>query len=337
MVNFTRSATRSSRVACFYRAAIHPVVLLILLGITLCGGADWVAAQDTATQEAAHRAEVLARLPSDAAEALFGREATPAAGPAQAIGAYERGCLEGAVALPADGPDWQVMRPSRNRAWGHPVLITFLERLAQRLPAEAGWSGLLIGDIAQPRGGPMLTGHGSHQIGLDADIWLTPMPNRRLSPSERDEISATDVVAADGVRVDSATWTPQHRRLLEAFATEAVVERIFVNPAIKRELCREAGSDRAWLAKIRPWWGHNYHFHVRIYCPSGDPACHPQAPPPPGDGCGKELDWWFTEEALHPKPSRPRPPLRLADLPSACATLVAPPPGLTSQIRAGAR
>jgi penicillin-insensitive murein DD-endopeptidase len=337
MVNFTRSATRSSRVACFYRAAIHPIVLLILLGITLCGGADRVAAQDTATQEAAHRAEVLARLPSDAAKALFGREATPAAGPAQAIGAYERGCLEGAVALPADGPDWQVMRPSRNRAWGHPVLITFLERLAQRLPTEAGWPGLLIGDIAQPRGGPMLTGHGSHQIGLDADIWLTPMPDHRLSSTERDEISATDVVATGGMKVDAATWTPQHRRLLEAFANEPMVERIFVNPAIKRELCREVGSDRAWLTKIRPWWGHNYHFHVRLYCPSGSPQCRPQAPPPPGDGCGKELDWWFTEEALHPKPSPPRPPLRLADLPAACAALVAPSAGQTLQVRGGAR
>jgi penicillin-insensitive murein endopeptidase len=241
------------------------------------------------------------------------------------------------VALPADGPGWQVMRPSRNRAWGHPVLITFIEHLAAKLPAEAGWPGLLVGDIAQPRGGPMLTGHGSHQIGLDADIWLTPMPNRRLSPSERDEISASDVVAADGMDVDAATWTPQHRRLLEAVAREPLVERIFVNPAIKRALCRESVRDRVWMAKIRPWWGHNYHFHVRLYCPGGDPQCRPQAPPPSGDGCGKELDWWFTEEALHPAPSPPRKPLRLADLPSACAALVASPAGQALQVRGGAR
>jgi penicillin-insensitive murein DD-endopeptidase len=304
--------------------------------------AAWLAcctasAQDTASQEAARRAEVVAHSPPDAAKVLFGRGVTPAAGPAQAIGAYERGCLEGAVALPADGPNWQVMRPSRNRAWGHPVLIAFVEQLAPKLPTEAGWPGLLVGDIAQPRGGPMLTGHGSHQIGLDADIWLTPMPDRRLSPSERDEISATDVVAADGIEIDAATWMPQHRRLLEAFANERMVERIFVNPAIKRELCREAGADRAWLAKIRPWWGHNYHFHVRLYCPSGNPECRSQAPPPPGDGCGKELDWWFTEEALHPPPTPPRKPLRLADLPSACAALVAPPAGQALQVLGGTR
>jgi penicillin-insensitive murein endopeptidase len=300
----------------------------------------WVSsafAQDTAVEEAAHRAEVLAHLPRDAAKLLFGREATPAPGPPEAIGSYERGCLEGAVALPADGPNWQVMRPSRNRAWGHPMLVALLERLAQKLPAEAGWPGLLVGDIAQPRGGPMLTGHGSHQIGLDADIWLTPMPTRRLGATERDEVSATNMVAVDGKDIDTATWTPQHRRLLEAVAREPGVARIFVNAAIKRALCREAGLDRAWMAKIRPWWGHNYHFHIRLSCPSGDALCRAQTPPPPGDGCGKELDWWFTEEALHPPPSPPRKPLRLADLPQACAGLVTAAAGQALHIPRGAR
>jgi penicillin-insensitive murein endopeptidase len=294
--------------------------LLLMLGAG-CGNAF---AQDTAAEEAAHRATVLAHLPPDAAQRVFGSEAAPAPGPPEAIGAYERGCLEGGVALPADGPNWQVMRPSRNRAWGHPFLIALLERLAQKLPAETDWPGLLVGDIAQPRGGPMLTGHGSHQIGLDADIWLTPMPSRRLSAAERDEMPATNVVAADGKDVDEAAWTPQHRSLLEAVAREPGVERIFVNPAIKRALCREAGSDRAWLTKIRPWWGHNYHFHMRLFCPGGQRECRSQAPPPPGDGCGKELDWWFTPEARHP-PSGPAKPLLLADLPPACAKLVAAP------------
>jgi penicillin-insensitive murein endopeptidase len=305
--------------------------------LAICFGCCSVSAQDTAGQEAARRAMVLAQSPPDAAKVLFGREAAPTAGPAQAIGAYERGCLSGAVALPADGPNWQVMRPSRNRAWGHPALIALLERLAQKLPAEAGWPGLLVGDIAQPRGGPMLTGHGSHQIGLDADLWLTPMPARRLSPAERDELSATDVVAADGTGIDPAAWTPQHRHLLEIVAREPQVARIFVNAAIKRALCRAAGPDRTWLSKIRPWWGHNYHFHIRLSCPGGDPECRGQAPPPPGDGCGTELDWWFTEEALHPPPSPPRKPLRLADLPRACAPLIAAPSGQALQVRGGAR
>jgi penicillin-insensitive murein endopeptidase len=291
-----------------------PILALLLMSVG-------VKAQDTAGQEAAHRAEAIAHLPPDAAKVLFGRESTPAPGPAQAIGAYERGCLRGAVALPADGPNWQVMRPSRNRSWGHPALIALLERVAAKLPSVADWPGLLVGDIAQPRGGPMLTGHSSHQIGLDADIWLTPMPSRRLSRAERDEIAATDVVAADGMDIDPSTWTPQHRRLLEAFARESAAARIFVNAAIKRALCREAGADRDWLTKIRPWWGHNYHFHIRLACPRGETECHDQRPVPSGDGCGADLDWWFTQETKHLTPREPAIGPRVSELPVGCAAL----------------
>src|SRR5262245_22078054 len=130
---------------------MRPIGVLAFVLVTWAGCCSTLA-QDTAAQEAARRAMVLAQSPPDAAKVLFGREVAPTAGPAQAIGAYERGCLSGAVSLPADGPNWQVMRPSRNRAWGHPVLIALIERLAQKLPATAGWPGLLVGDIAQPRG-----------------------------------------------------------------------------------------------------------------------------------------------------------------------------------------
>ena len=331
MENLHRGRTRCKA------GVTRSLCLCVVLTFLACVATGEARAQDTAAEEASHRAMVIAHSPPDAAKVLFGRESEPAPGPPQAIGSYERGCLRGAIALPADGPNWQVMRPSRNRAWGHPVLIAFLESLAQKLPGEAGWPGLLVGDIAQPRGGPMLTGHGSHQIGLDADIWLTPMPNRRLSPAERDRISAVNVVAEDGMDIDPAAWTPRHRLLLEAVAQEPLVERIFVNPAIKRALCRESGPERAWIAKIRPWWGHNYHFHVRLFCPSGNPQCRRQAPPPPGDGCGRALDWWFTEEALHPPPSSSRKSLRLGDLPWACTALVAAPAGQPLQLRGPAQ
>ena len=299
-----------------------------VLGGLLLGGAPLdmmgaAQAQDTAAEEAGHRAAVLARLPPDAAKRVFGAATGPAPGPARAIGSYAKGCLAGATALPADGPNWQVMRPSRNRAWGHPMLIAFLERLAAQAAGTAGWPGLLVGDLAQPRGGPMLTGHESHQLGIEADIWLTPMPDRRLGAAERDEMAATNLVAEGGDDVDPKVWRPEHRRLLEAAARGAGVGRIFVNPAIKRALCREAGADREWLRLIRPWWGHNYHFHLRLACPSGERECQDQPVPGAGDGCGKELDWWFTPEVKHPKPpGPPGPPLRVADLPAACAALV---------------
>ncbi len=121
------------------------------------------------------------------AKKLFGAQKTPALSmAARSFGTYARGCLAGAQALPVDGPAWQVMRLSRNRNWGHPKLIALLERLAGDARENDGWNGLLVGDISQPRGGPMLTGHASHQIGLDADVWLTQMPNRTLTRAERE-------------------------------------------------------------------------------------------------------------------------------------------------------
>ena len=256
--------------------------------------------------------------PATPAKELFGRKAEPAPLAARAIGGYARGCVAGAVALPVDSETWQVMRLSRNRNWGHPKLVSFLERVGKKVPEINGWPGLLVGDMAQPRGGPMLTGHASHQLGLDADVWLTPMPARRFTREERELTSATDMVRADRLDIDPATWTPRHLPLIRAVAKEREVARIFINAAIKRALCREAGADRAWLAKVRPTYGHNYHFHIRLSCPPGETECEDQDPPPSGDGCGKELDYWFTPAVLFPKPGKPRPPMLMSQLPDEC-------------------
>jgi penicillin-insensitive murein endopeptidase len=258
--------------------------------------------------------------PTTPAKQLFGRALTPAALQACAIGFYSRGCLAGARALPIDGQTWQVMRLSRNRNWGHPALIAFLERFAKRVPSINGWPGLLVGDVSQPRGGPMLTGHASHQIGLDADIWLTPMPTRRLSRVEREEMMAQNMVAENLLDVDRSRWTPAHMALIKAAAQSPEVERIFVNPAIKKAICRDATGDRSWLNKVRPMFGHNYHFHVRIACPDGEEACKEQDPTPPGDGCDASLNWWFSDAVLHPKlaPTPPKPSITLAQLPTEC-------------------
>jgi penicillin-insensitive murein endopeptidase len=266
--------------------------------------------------------------PNVPAKQLFGRKTTPALMEARAIGFYSKGCLAGAVALPINGKTWQVMRLSRNRMWGHPNLIRLLERLSKR-GTKVGWPGLLVGDLAQPRGGPMLTDHNSHQVGLDADVWLTSMPPRKLTRAEREEMSAIDVVAADRKDVDPNVWTPAHVGIIKSAANEPEVERIFVNPAIKKALCREAGSDRSWLWKVRPYWGHDYHFHIRMRCPVGNGECTAQEPPAYEDGCGAELDWWFRDEVLHPpppkKPPKPKPPLEMADLPLACRTVLLEP------------
>lgn len=260
--------------------------------------------------------------PRLAAKELFGRVLHPTSTPTHSVGTYARGCLAGAQALPIDGPYWQVMRLSRNRNWGSAALVSFLERLAGQVPRINGWPGLLIGDISQPRGGPMITGHASHQIGLDADIWLTQMPNRTLSRAERENMSATDLVRSDGLDVNAQVWTAEHGALIRAAASQSDVARVFVNPAIKKALCREAGPDRSWLRKVRPTWGHTYHFHVRLLCPNGEAGCANQAPPPPGDGCDADLAYWFRPDILHPRPTRPRPPLTLATLPNECRNIL---------------
>jgi penicillin-insensitive murein endopeptidase len=266
--------------------------------------------------------------PKTPAKELFGRKETPAPIAARALGWYAKGCLAGAQALPVNGPAWQVMRLSRNRNWGHPDLVAVLERIAEK-GKKLGWNGLLVGDMSQPRGGPMFTGHASHQVGLDADIWLTPMPDRELTRAEREQMSATMMVAADRKDVDKKAWTPAHTAIIKTAAQQPEVERVFVNAAIKKELCRDAGSSRAWLHKVRPYWGHDYHFHVRIYCPAGEKECKPQPEPPSGDGCGKELDWWFKDSVLHPQPPKvppkPTPPVTVADLPAACKQVLAAP------------
>jgi penicillin-insensitive murein endopeptidase len=272
--------------------------------------------------------------PKTPAKQLFGRRATPAAQmESHVVGFYSKGCLAGAEALPINGPTWQVMRLSRNRNWGHPDLIRFLKRLSAK-GAKLGWPGLLVGDMSQPRGGPMITGHASHQVGLDADIWLTPMPKRELTREEREEISATMAVAPSRLDVDPAVWTPAHGALIRAAAEDPKVQRVFVNPAIKKALCREAGGEGEWLTKVRPYWGHDYHFHVRLVCPSGSPDCKPQDPVPAEEGCGKDLDWWFRDAVIHPKPEpppdptkprKPRPQTTMKDLPPACRAVLAAP------------
>src|SRR6476661_4499026 len=268
--------------------------------------------------------------PKLGAKELFGRKVLPAAMPTHVVGFYAKGCIAGAEGLPINGGDWQVMRLSRNRYWAHPNMVALLKRLADKAHKEAGWPGILVGDMSQPRGGPMITGHASHQVGLDADIWLTPMPDRRLSRNEREDRSAVMMVRGDRLDVDPAAWTPNHLAVIRAAAQEPSVQRIFVNAAIKKALCREAKGDRGWLHKVRPMYGHDYHFHIRIKCPPGSSGCESQAEPPAGDGCKPaDLAYWFKDSILHPKPPKeppkPKPPITLAQLPTACRQVLAAP------------
>lgn len=264
------------------------------------------------------------------AKNLFGAERLPAATAPKSFGFYSKGCFSGGVAIATDGPTWQAMRLSRNRRWGHPAMINLIEKLSRDATAD-GWPGLLLGDISQPRGGPMLTGHASHQIGLDADIWFMPMPDRRLSARERENMSAVSLVNEKTHLVKDKLWRPEHARLLKRAASYPEVERILVNPGIKKKLCDTVKGDRSWLRKVRPFWGHDYHFHVRIGCQPGSTGCKRQQATPRSDGCDESLAWWFTEEPWRPNKNPDAPKARdlmtMASLPKECrAVLAAPEP-----------
>ncbi len=273
---------------------------------------------------------LLFSFPSHSRNAWESQQNTVKAAP-EVIGTYSLGCLIGAEALEQDGYGWQTMRPSRNRFYAHPQMKAFLTRLAKTVKDDLK-SILIIGDLGLPKGGPFSSGHRSHQVGLDADLWFHTPPaakKRSLSNVEREQISAVNMVD-HRKKQPSKHWNSRyHKYLLRAAAQQNEVDRIFVNPVIKRELCRtDKGAE--WLGKIRPWNGHDYHFHVRLKCPAGDKSCtQPEGYEPiKGDGCDDTLEWWFrkptkaeieewkikeAEMKKKPKPKLPPRCLKLLD------------------------
>jgi penicillin-insensitive murein endopeptidase len=241
------------------------------------------------------------------AEPSFSSVHRPSAGPARVIGSYARGCISGAVALPLEGPGYEAIRISRNRYWGHPGTIAFIQTFGRQVQA-AGLGTVYIGDISQPRGGRMSLDHASHQIGLDVDIWFELSPKPKLPASARENPLLRTLVLPREGGIDTSVWQPGHAQLLRIASESPAVDRIFVNKWIKRQLCQTVRGNRAWLHKITPWYGHDEHFHVRLVCPADSPECITQAPVPPGDGCGKALDDWFLPPP--PRPAIPRPPVR---------------------------
>jgi penicillin-insensitive murein endopeptidase len=256
---------------------------------------------------------------------------TPYPGAALAIGKTGAGCLAGGVSLYPDGEGYSVMRPSRKRYYGHPQLVAFLEDLGKAVKKER-LGVLLVGDLAQPRGGLMPGGHASHQTGIDVDLWFR-MAKDRPNLADRENLPATSVVLPAMKGLDPSSWSPADLQVLRLAASDARVERIFVNPAIKRELCADflkyapkmRKTEARWLRKIRPWWGHDDHFHVRLLCPAGSPECVP-GPAIGGEECDANLDWWFTEEAMR-KDQPETVPGREPVLPASCQQLLEDRPG----------
>lgn len=140
----------------------------------------------------------------------------------------------------------------------------------------------------------------------------------------------------DPFSVDPSIFTTMQMKLIRRAASYPQVARIFVHPAIKKALCEHAseiGKDTAWLGKVRPWWNHHYHFHIRLSCPPGADGCENQKEVSGDNGCGQELANWYamiTKAAIElakpvppgTKPWTGKPPLTMAQLPRECGTVL---------------
>lgn len=296
---------------------------LCLLALLLAACAD----DEAPLSEAERRLVTASHMDETSARRLFGRVRAAAPATAAVYGGYSRGCLQGAAQLAETGPTWQAMRLSRNRNWGHPELLDYVRDLSAFAATLPGWEGLYVGDMAQPAGGPMLTGHVSHQSGLDADIWMLPARDLTLTRQARESLSSISTRRAGGAFVGD-NWTEQHWHLLRAAASDPRVARIFVFPGAKVWMCDRETGDRSYLRTIRPLHGHHYHFHVRLNCPAGARDCVAQDPPPPGDGCEEARQW--QRNIISPPPPRPGPPrsapargeTMLNDLPLQCTRVL---------------
>jgi penicillin-insensitive murein endopeptidase len=245
---------------------------------------------------------------------------TPAPSPVRIIGEGSAGCIAGAVALPESAPGLQTIRRSRSAFWGHPDTIAGLLDLGRRAHA-AGLPDFYMGDISRPRGGPMPGGHMSHQMGIDADIFLELSPRPVLTAEQRDRLEPPSMVLPDGRGVAPEKFGAAQIALLHLATEMPGVDRILVNPAIKRALCERVTGDRTWLRWVRPWWGHASHMHINFACPAGQPLCPPRPqPPPPGDGCDATLQWWFDQLDQPSKPAGP--PAKPPTPPAACRAIL---------------
>ena len=255
-------------------------------------------------------------------ENKFARVATPAAGAPAPLGFYSAGCVRGAQALSLNDPSLVVMKPSRNRYYGLPPLLALLEKAKTEAPRPAG-SPLLLGDLSQPRGGPMPIGHASHQLGLDADVWFTPeavLRAGKVSAEERESLTLETVLDQTRKAVNEKRWRPEFAEEILWFAARPEVQRIFVHGAIKKKLC---ATHRAhpFLAKVRPWYFHDSHFHVRLRCPAGAEACESQ-PDVKDAGCDASIDHWLTPAALKIQKELPKQGIpRRVKLPEACRAI----------------
>ncbi len=256
-----------------------------------------------------------------AAETPWSQVQDIAEGRPESIGGPSNGCVRGASRLPPTGEGFVSIRRHRNRYYGHPQTVAFIQELGALVAGRTGGRLIMIGDLAQPRGGRMSSSHVSHQNGMDVDIWLTLAESPQQAWQDHPEANDPPSMLGQHGLQPNARWGSDQHFLIKRAAEHPDVDRILVNPGIKRALCR-SDADAAWLRKLRPWWRHYAHMHVRLKCPADSPSCKQQSPIPMGSGCGAELAWWFSHEARTPSGGSASSPRPRPQPPADCAAVL---------------
>lgn len=207
----------------------------------------------------------------------------------ESIGFYSKGSLRNAQSVFERGTPIHKLFVARGRLYTsddmHSLLTTASEFITAQFPDS---ETLQVGDLSNRNGG-LAQGHDSHQNGLDGDIVYLRRDHHVQSPAAPDWDE--DFV---GTTKPTANFnTERNFALFKELVKTTPVARIFVDVAIKKQLCEYAKSSGELkdpqsietLRRLRPQDLHRTHFHVRISCPVADRECTPQSAPAKGDGC----------------------------------------------------
>jgi len=215
----------------------------------------------------------------------------------QAVGSYSNGKLINANRLESDGPGFLKIFLPRDRGYGTSDWLEIMgyvtAEMAQRYPTG---ERLQIGDVSAQPGGP-ISGHASHQVGLDGD---TSYYNHSLREQNPQNVNGFEVNYVVNGALTADFDLERNFAIARLLAGTGRLNRIFVNAVVKKALCAYAAglpdvadgpmaSVTDTLRRLRPWNGHDDHMHVRVSCPTASPRCVPQEEPPVGNGC-KEVN-----------------------------------------------
>ncbi len=321
---------------------VRALLVAITLSLAACGRhAQAPRAQATPRTEPASSAEVTPEVvaepeaqpeappeqpepPPDPVAVLLSADGTVST----SIGGPNDGRVEGAVALPLEGPGFRSnpRRPNTDAVFGTVEMVQALVRAAAVVNEEMPGSILFINDLGFREGGP-IAHHGSHRAGRDVDV-LFYLIDRHGEPMEpvgafldargrgydfRDLATPRDDVL---VRMDVPRTWRFVQALLEGDRADDV-QRIFIAEHLRTLVLAQAeraGAPRAVRDRFaditcQPGYPHDDHLHIRFHCTPDDIAHGCEDTPPVYPWRRARLAELGLEPVIHrPRRDRPRAP-----------------------------